>query len=153
MQAWQSQTRLPSNPRLNTPPCKKPSGLVSLADRAQQREHLADGLETLKQTAPNKGAQDAAAQGGLHLVHGFRIHAGGGVEDHTRPAGLITGLITGLVTGLSVGINIAPLAHQTHPAVSIPAPAAVRTRWAWHSVLRGAWARFCSRRRKESRRR
>jgi hypothetical protein len=26
-------------------------------------------------------------------------------------------------------------------------------RWAWHSVLRGAWARFCSRRRKESRRR
>ena len=49
-------------------------------------------------------AQDAAAQGGLHLGHGFRIHAGGGVEDHTRPAGLIT--------GLSVGINIAPLARH-----------------------------------------
>jgi hypothetical protein len=45
-------------------------------------------------------AQDAAAQGGLHWVHGFRIHAGGGAEDQTRPSGLIT--------GLSVDINIAP---------------------------------------------
>jgi len=30
------------------------------------------------------------------LGHGFRIHPGGGVEDHTRPAGLIRGLRTGL---------------------------------------------------------
>jgi hypothetical protein len=52
-------------------------------------------------------AQDAAAQGGLHWGHGFRIHTGGGVEDHTRPAGLIRGLRT----GLSVSISSA-LAHR-----------------------------------------
>jgi 5-methyltetrahydropteroyltriglutamate--homocysteine methyltransferase len=28
------------------------------------------GLETLQQAPPNKGAQDAPAQGGLHLAHG-----------------------------------------------------------------------------------
>ncbi len=53
------------------------------------------GLKTLEQTASNKGTQDASAQCGLHLVHGSRIHAGGRVEDHTRPADLIIGLITG----------------------------------------------------------
>ena len=58
------------------------------------------GLETLEQTAPNKGAKDAAAQGGLRLAHGIRIHAGGRVEDDIRRA------------GLSVGINIAPLARH-----------------------------------------
>jgi hypothetical protein len=46
------------------------------------RQHLF-GLKTLEQTAPNKGAQDAFAQAGLHLGHGIRIHDGGRVEDDT----------------------------------------------------------------------
>jgi hypothetical protein len=54
------------------------------------------GVKTLEQTAPNKGAQDAAAQGGLHLGHGFRIHPAGGVEDHTRPAGLSVSISSAL---------------------------------------------------------
>ena len=49
------------------------------------------GLETLEQTAPNKGAQDAPAQAGLRLAHGIRIrihiHASGWVKDDTRRLG------------------------------------------------------------------
>jgi len=41
------------------------------------------------------------------LGHGFRIHPGGGVEDHTRPAGLIRGLRTGLSVSCA-------LAHRFH---------------------------------------
>ena len=54
------------------------------------------GLETLEQTTPNKGAQDAPAQAGLHLVHGMRIHAGGRVEDDTQQGGLIVGITLAL---------------------------------------------------------
>ena len=57
------------------------------------------GLETLEQTTPNKGAQDAPAQAGLHLAHGIRIririHAGGRVEVDTRRAGLELPQFTG----------------------------------------------------------
>ena len=45
------------------------------------------GLETLEQTAPDKGAQDAPAQAGLRLAHGMRIHGGGRVEVDTRRLG------------------------------------------------------------------
>jgi hypothetical protein len=41
------------------------------------------GLETLEQTAPNKGAQDAFTQAGLRLGYGICIHAGGRVKDDT----------------------------------------------------------------------
>ena len=46
-------------------------------------QHLFD-LETLQQAPPDKGAQDAAVQAGLHLAHGMRIHGGGWVEFDTR---------------------------------------------------------------------
>ena len=46
-------------------------------------QHLL-GLETLEQIAPHKGTQDATTQAGLCLIHGIRIHAGGGVEDDAR---------------------------------------------------------------------
>lgn len=42
------------------------------------------GLETGQQAPPNKGAQDAPTQGGLHLGCGIRAHAGGRVEDDFR---------------------------------------------------------------------
>ena len=62
------------------------------------RQHLF-GLETLEQTAPHKGAQDAFAQAGLRLGHCFSSDAGGRVEDDTR--------LAGLRTGLSVSITLA----------------------------------------------
>ena len=43
-------------------------------------QHLFD-LETLEQTTPNKGAQDAPAHAGLRLAQGSRIHGGGRVEE------------------------------------------------------------------------
>ena len=54
-------------------------------------QHLL-GLETPQQTAPHKGTQDAPTQAGLRLGYGLRSHAGGGVEDDARRAGLHTGL-------------------------------------------------------------
>ena len=71
------------------------------------------GLETLQQAPPDKGAQDAPAQAGLHLAHGIRIrihiHGGGWVEDDAQRAGLITGLVTGLIVSIS---TIAPRARH-----------------------------------------
>ena len=75
-------------------------------------QHLL-GLETLQQTPPNKGAQDAFTQAGLRLGHDIRIHAGGRVEDDTRRVGLIRGLRT----GLSVRISIALARHFLKHAI------------------------------------
>jgi len=37
------------------------------------------GIDTLQQAPADEGAQDASAQGGLHLSHGIRINAAGRV--------------------------------------------------------------------------
>ena len=44
-------------------------------------QHLL-GLETLQQTAPHKGTQDALTQAGLRLGYGLRSHAGGQKKYH-----------------------------------------------------------------------
>ena len=46
-------------------------------------QHLL-GLETLQQSPPHKGAQDAFAQGGLRLSHGGVVDAAGGVKDDAQ---------------------------------------------------------------------
>ena len=74
------------------------------------RQHLF-GLKTLKQTAPHKGAQDAFAQGGLHLSHGICTHPSGQVENDTRRAGLITNLITGWRVRISIALASLVLKH------------------------------------------
>jgi hypothetical protein len=45
------------------------------------------GLGTLEHAAAHEGAQDATAQGGLHLEHGIRINADGWVKDDGRRCG------------------------------------------------------------------
>ena len=42
------------------------------------------GISLLDQTPAHEGAQDASAQGGLHLSHSIRINATGRVKDDTR---------------------------------------------------------------------
>jgi len=42
------------------------------------------GICLLDQAPAHEGAQDASAQGGLHLSQGIRINAGGRVKDDSR---------------------------------------------------------------------
>ena len=44
------------------------------------------GIKALDQTAPDEGAQDASAQGALHLGHGSFINPGGYVKNRARLA-------------------------------------------------------------------
>jgi len=73
------RSRLPTNPNGAT------TVYARLARSASpQRVEIAASVAR-QQTPPDKGAQDALAQGGLHLEHGITINATGRVEDDTRP--------------------------------------------------------------------
>lgn len=81
------RSRLPTNPNGAT------TVYARLARSAYpQRVEIAASVAR-QQTPPDKGAQDALAQGGLHLEHGIPINATGRVEDDTRRCGLDIGIL------------------------------------------------------------
>ena len=54
------------------------------------------GLKALQQAPAHEGAQDAAAQGGLHLGHSGLIDCMGGMKNHLARFGLIIGINLGV---------------------------------------------------------